>query len=299
MNWLSGLLGSILVRRKSKSNESNIIEYPTSWRIVPILGILVFVIILLLPIFLPEFINQDSVFFFVFFFVSIIIVFTYFTVYLFIWKVEVSDSYFLFSRAFRKQQKIAYDNIEMRDVSSGYRFYIDNKHILSISFYQDNYRLLDKAIRSYQKLNKIKIKKEITNILKPIQGLWFLPFVSLIIVFIPTIGIYLDEGLSKGFYISLPFHLITIFIFLFMANWKIVFKDGIITKTTIFGNKKTYEVQYVTYVVSQRFMNPDDTTLYFKGKKIAFIMGNVNNRSELLEYIDHFNKFEKSSDLED
>ncbi|MBU1093240.1 MAG: hypothetical protein KKH01_02125, partial [Firmicutes bacterium] len=107
MNWLSGLLGSILVRRKSKSNESNIIEYPTSWRIVPILGILVFVIILLLPIFLPEFINQDSVFFFVFFLVSIIIVFTYFTVYLFIWKVEVFDSYFLFSRAFRKQQKIA------------------------------------------------------------------------------------------------------------------------------------------------------------------------------------------------
>ncbi|MBU1092988.1 MAG: hypothetical protein KKH01_00850 [Firmicutes bacterium] len=205
MNWLSGLLGSILVRRKSKSNESNIIEYPTSWRIVPILGILVFVIILLLPIFLPEFINQDSVFFFIFFFVSIIIVFTYFTVYLFIWKVEVFDSYFLFSRAFRKQQKIAYDNIEMRDMSSGYRFYIDNKHILSISFYQDNYRLLDKAIRSYQKINKIKIKKEITNILKPIQGLWFLPFGSLIIVFIPTIGIYLDEGLSKGFYISLPF----------------------------------------------------------------------------------------------
>jgi hypothetical protein len=299
MNWLSGLLGSILVRRKSKSNESNIIEYPASWRIVPILGILVFVIILLLPIFLPEFINQDSVFFFVFFFVSIIIAFTYFTVYLFIWKVEVFDSYFVFSRAFRKQQKIAYDNIEMRDVSSGYRFYIDNKHILSISFYQDNYRFLDKAIRSYQKLNKIKIKKEITNILKPIQGLWFLPFGSLIIVFIPTIGIYLDEGLSKGFYISLPFHLITIFLFLFMANWKIVFKDGIITKTTIFGDKKTYEVQYVTYVVSQRFMNPDDTTLYFKGKKIAFIMGNVNNRCELLEYIDNFNKFERSLEVDD
>lgn len=299
MNWLSGLLGSILVRRKSKSNESSIIEYPTSWRIVPILGIFVFVIISLLPFFLPGFIDQDSVFFFISFFVCIIIIFTYFAVYLAIWKVEVFDSYFLFRRAFRKTLKISYDNIEIRDVSSGYRFYIDNKHILSISIYQDNYRLLDKAIRSYQKLNKIKIKKGITNILKPIQGLWFLPFGSLIIVLIPTIGIYLDEGLSKGFYISLPFHLITIFLFLFMANWEIVFKNGIITKTTILGNKKTYEMQYVTFVVSQRFMNPDDTTLYYKGKKIAFIMGNVNNRSELLDSINHFNKFDRSSGVED
>jgi hypothetical protein len=159
-----------------------------------------------------------------------------------------------------------------------------------VSYLQDNYRSLDKAIRTYQKNNNIKIVKSVKNVLKPIQGLWFLPIASLVIIFIPTISIYVDEGLSTGFFISLTFHMITIFLFLYMANWKIVFKDGILAKTTIFGVNKTYEMKYVTYKVSQRLMHPDDTRLYYKDKKIAFIMGNVNNRSELLESIDHINR---------
>jgi|GEM_PF-7001652 hypothetical protein len=290
MNWLSGILSSILVRRKSSDNNSNTIVYPLSWIVFPTIGFVFFGILLGVFIFIPDFIDQSNIVFVFIFFFGIIIAFIFLSIYIARWKVQVFDSYCIYTTALKKTRKIAYDHIESRDVSSGYRFYIDNKHIFSVSYLQDNYRSLDKAIRTYQKNNNIKIVKSVKNVLKPIQGLWFLPIASLVIIFIPTISIYVDEGLSTGFFISLTFHMITIFLFLYMANWKIVFKDGILTKTTIFGFKKSYDIKHITYTVSQRLMHPDDTRLYYMNKKIAFVMGNVNNRSELLETIDHFNR---------
>jgi len=291
MNWFSGLLSSILTRRKSVDNGKNVIEYPVLWKAIIFVAALVFLVTSIIVIFLPNiFADTDTKIFVISVSLLLTVALIYFFLYLLFWKVEVFDSYFLHSRAFRSKTKIAYDNIELRGSSSGHRFYIDNKHILSVSYLQDNYRLLDKAIRKYQKDNKIRITKKVTNVLKPIQGLWFLPFVSLIIISIPTISIYLEEGLINNFYISLPFHLITIYLFLFMFNWKISFENSSLTKKSTFGYKKVYDMKYISYKTLEGSLHPDDTRLYFQNKKIAFIMGNVNNLRELIEAIDNEKK---------
>jgi hypothetical protein len=282
MRWLSGLLSSIFLKRKSKEDNSNVILQPKQWCSILFLLSYVMIALLVFSIFAPGnvFTSNDDRISLIIFSIGTWVFDMILCYYLLTWRIEVFDSYFIFRTMFKKK-KISYDNIEIRKSNSGYRFYDDNKYLVGTSFLQDNYRLLDKVIREYQKDNKIRISKKITNVLKPVSGLWFLPFASLIIISIPTISIFLEDGMTFNFYISLSFHLITMYLFLYMSNWTISFKKGELTKRSIFGFKRSYDLNDVRYKITQFFGNPNDTMLYYKDKRIALILGNTNNLCEL------------------
>lgn len=285
MKWFSGLIASRLLKRKSKIDESNILRQPQAWGVTIFLLSFVCIAILLLAIIFPNIFGgkEESVGIIVFFGVIFLpVMFLY--AYLMIWKVEVFESYFKFRSIF-KNKKISYDNIEVRDVSSGFRFYDNNRHLLSISYLQDNYRLLSDAIKKYQKDNKIKIEKSVTNVLKPIQGLWFSAILLLFLTIFVTVAILIKDGTSTVFYKSLPFNLLSILIILYMINWKIEFNDDFLIKRSIWGWSKKYALKDVTFLQRQFFGNPNDTKIYYKNKKIAFIMGNTNNLYELQSVI--------------
>ena len=290
MKWFSGSIVSKLLKRKSKVNESNVIRQPKSWSMIIFLLSLVLVVILLLAIIFPSIFGgkEDSL---IMIHISgvMILLFMLFYAYLVLWEVEVFDSYFRFKSIF-KNKKISYNNIEVRDVSSGFRFYDNNKHLLSISYLQDNYRILSDAIKKYQKANKIKIKKSITNVLRPIKGLWLSAILMFFITILITVIIFIEDGINTAFYISTPFNILPILILLYMINWEVKFDDNHLIKKSIFGVTKKYVLEDITFLERQFFGNPNDTKIYYKNKTIAYVMGNINNLQELQEAIKVRNK---------
>lgn len=282
MRWLGGLVSSILLRRKSKEDDSNIILQPKQWSMILFVLSFVMIALFLFSILAPNefFASNDDRIGLVISSICLWLLNMVLCYYLLIWKIEVFDSYFKLRTIFKKKT-ILYDNIEIRDFNSGYRFYEDNMHLVSISYLQDNYRLLSDTIKKYQKVNKIKVKKTNTNTLYGFRLLWIPATLLLILTIFTSTVIFIYEGVGFEFYIALPFNLLPIFTILCVINCKIEFNETHLIKRSIFGFKRNYVLTGVSYKIKQFFGNPHDTILYYRNKRISFILGNTNNLFEL------------------
>jgi len=290
MSWFSGFIASKLLKRKSVENETNLIRQPKLWSNSILALSVVWILLLLSPLIAPEiFISSDDIIGIIIFSSIMLLAFLFFYIYLIVWKVEIFDTYFKFRSIFTRKQ-ISYNNIEIRNVKSGFRFYDNNKHLLSVSYLQDNYKKLRQSIYIYQKANKIKINKSISNVLKPISLLWISTSLLLLLTLLTPVFILMEEGLNTAFYISLSANIISILLVLYMSNWRIDFDEKYLTKRSIWRLSKKYKIEYITYLEHQFFGHPEDTIIYYKNKKIAMIMGNVNNLQELKSVIDNKTK---------
>ncbi|CDR30910.1 Uncharacterised protein [Acholeplasma oculi] len=65
-----------------------------------------------------------------------------------------------------------------------------------------------------------------------------------------------------------------------------IIDEKYLTKRSIWRLSKKYKIEYITYLEHQFLGHPEDTIIYYKNKKIAMIMGNVNNLQELKSVID-------------
>lgn len=266
----------------SNKDSSNVIKQPRIWGFVILASLFVFIIILLILIFKPGliYINKEDILIMVILLSSIIILFLLLISYFYTWEVRVYDDYFTYRSIF-KTKRFYYNNIEVRHIGYSYKFFQDNKHITSISYLQDNFKLLVDTIEQYQKDNKIVVNKTVSNIIKPIMILWFPVILFLLLTVFVSMMLLIDYGLGDAFYISLPFNLLSLICFIYMINWKIEFNETSVIKTSLIRTKKTYKLNDVTYKVKQFFGNPEDIKLYYNNKVIARILGNSNNLSEI------------------
>ena len=72
------------------------------------------------------------------------------------WKIEIMEEAFVFQNTFGKRKTYRFSEVEVKELSRCTRFYRNGKHIVGISFLQDNCDALEKAIYKYRKEEKKK-----------------------------------------------------------------------------------------------------------------------------------------------
>lgn len=72
------------------------------------------------------------------------------------WKIALDDDCFYFTNTIGIKKRYRYDEIRIKYIRAGYRVYKGKRHIVGISYLQENYDALDKAKRAYDKSKKVK-----------------------------------------------------------------------------------------------------------------------------------------------
>lgn len=70
------------------------------------------------------------------------------------WKIVIEEDCFYFTNTFGIKKQYRYDEIRIKYIRAGYRVYKGKRHIVGISYLQENYDALDKAKRAYDKSKK-------------------------------------------------------------------------------------------------------------------------------------------------
>ncbi len=70
------------------------------------------------------------------------------------WKIVIEEDCFYFTNTFGIKKQYRYDEIRIKYIRAGYRVYKGKRHIVGISYLQENYDALDKAKRTYDKSKK-------------------------------------------------------------------------------------------------------------------------------------------------
>jgi hypothetical protein len=76
------------------------------------------------------------------------------------WEIQVYENEFVFRNMWRISRTYYFDDIAVSELTSATRFYKKGKHIVGISFLQDNWDCLQNAIKAYRK-EQNKIEKAI------------------------------------------------------------------------------------------------------------------------------------------
>ena len=91
---------------------------------------------------------------------SILIIFSIlFSLFVFLqlnWRIEIREDEFEYRNLFRRKKVYKFSEVEVKELSRCTRFYRNGKHIVGISFLQDNCDALEKAIYKYRKEEKKK-----------------------------------------------------------------------------------------------------------------------------------------------
>jgi hypothetical protein len=66
------------------------------------------------------------------------------------WKIEVGETEFTFTNTFGRKRTYQYSDVEVRNLKACTRFYHKGKHIVGISFLQENFDALEDAIFAYR-----------------------------------------------------------------------------------------------------------------------------------------------------
>lgn len=72
------------------------------------------------------------------------------------WKIEIMKESFVFQNTFGRKKVYKFSEVEVKELSRCTRFYRNGKHIVGISFLQDNCDALENAIYKYRKEEKKK-----------------------------------------------------------------------------------------------------------------------------------------------
>ena len=79
------------------------------------------------------------------------------------WKIVVNEDEFVFRNIFGKKRVYKYADVSVKQLSRCTRFYQNEKHIVGISFLQDNWDCLEKAIQAFNRRQKISHKAKKKN----------------------------------------------------------------------------------------------------------------------------------------
>ena len=135
-------------KKAAKINEddsvSNIIKQPKLYLGVGIVGVVVFTAGGILAFLTDPEPYYISVFPMVLLSIAIIFVAA-------LWKIEIKDDEFTFRNMWGIKRTYKYNEVTVRQLERSTRFYRRGKHIVGISYLQDNWDGLQKAIKKYQK----------------------------------------------------------------------------------------------------------------------------------------------------
>ena len=156
----------ILIKTKKievESKDANTIKQPTSYLWAGILTVTIGLALSLLALFMPDdmIANYDEteywvryILFAIFFVISILC--SSFIFFQLNWRIEIREDEFEYRNLFRRKKVYKYSEVEVKELSRCTRFYRNGKHIVGISFLQDNCDALENAIYKYRKEEKKK-----------------------------------------------------------------------------------------------------------------------------------------------
>lgn len=148
---------------KGRRTPDNIIIQPKCYLVIGILSIVFWTVIVLMVFFLPE--NKIANYeegmrlpYALLFSTFLLVPSIFLTMYMANWKIEIQEDRFTYRNMWRVKKTYLYDDVTVKQLSRCTRFYYHKKHIVGISFLQDNCLALEDAIMSYQ-YKKSKAKK--------------------------------------------------------------------------------------------------------------------------------------------
>ena len=156
----------ILIKTKKievESKDANTIKQPTAYLWAGILTVTIGLALSLLALFMPDdmIANYDEteywvryILFAIFFVISILC--SSFIFFQLNWRIEIREDEFEYRNLFRRKKVYKYSEVEVKELSRCTRFYRNGKHIVGISFLQDNCDALENAIYKYRKEEKKK-----------------------------------------------------------------------------------------------------------------------------------------------
>lgn len=134
--------------------ESNIIRQPKMFLYVGVPGLIVFFALAFFVLFAPSSMIADydddmrapyAVLFFIFCLPYLILL-----LFRFVWRIEAKEESFIFRNVFGKKKEYKYDDINIKSTLQGTKIYINDKRILSISYYHENWYALEYRFALYK-----------------------------------------------------------------------------------------------------------------------------------------------------
>ncbi len=134
--------------KKDIIKKTNVIRQPILYLYAGIAGITLFTLLSLYFLFiqkeLPSFIIM----------IVLDIPYIFIMLFQFFWKIEVNNDSFNYRNMFGKIKEFKFEDIQVKEIGKGTRIYINGKHIVGISYLQDNWNCLKDAFELYNESKK-------------------------------------------------------------------------------------------------------------------------------------------------
>lgn len=282
MNFFSGILAKMVVKRKGKNNGSNTIIYPFGDLIaaaIECFGFLfVYLFLLAIGLFSPAAIaenDENTILQLTIIFVPFIIFSFVFLLYLIRFKVTVNEDNFVYINLFKKTKTYYFKDVYITPVVQTHRCYLGDKLVVKISLRLDNAELLYDKIKAYQKENGIKPKNQKTGEIKR-TVIW----IAFSVIYFALSAII---NAVSYFYVdwwkwTLLCHAPNLIFIVYNILWKVTFDYGTMTKRSLFGLKR-YNLNELRFTISK------NTAFYkiYRGKKLVAVVFAVEYNSDLVE----------------
>ena len=160
------LVFKILIRTKRikiNSEEKNVIRQPSVYFWAGIITVPIGISLSLLALFMPgEMIANYTeteywvryILFAVFLVISILC--SLFIFFQLNWRIDIREDEFEYRNLFRRRMVYKFSEVKVKELKSCTRFYCNGKHIVGISYLQENYDALENAIYKYRREEKKK-----------------------------------------------------------------------------------------------------------------------------------------------
>lgn len=222
--------------------------------------------------------DENTILLFSIIFIPFILFAVILTLYVAKFKIIVKKDSFIYINLFKRTKTYSYDNVYSTLIGGrSYHCYQNGKRIVIISFLLNNCDLLHKSIEDYQKKNKITPKDEHNGVIKRTK-LWVvisLCYFVLCALINLICGYFYD---AWWWYFTLLCHIPNLPFIASCLAWKITIRDGVLTKRSLFGNKR-YNIEELTYTANSTFVL---YKIYRGEKRIAFVLA-VEYDSSLIE----------------
>ena len=165
------ILIKLFIDKKMSSDRTksigalNVIRQPKAFLFVGVAGLIVFSALAFFVLFAPASMLADfdedmrvpyAVLLFVFCLPYVI-----FLLFRLIWRIEVKEDSFMFRNVFGKKKEYGYDDIVVKQTRQGAKIYLNDKRIVNISYFFENWFAFETALSFYKsKKDNIEIEQE-------------------------------------------------------------------------------------------------------------------------------------------
>lgn len=132
---------------KKNDNCNNIIRQPKLYAIVGIGGLMIFTSG-------AAYAFVDNAWPYAIIILLIVPLYLFFVLLRINWKIEIFADEFEYTNLWRKKRKYKFQEVKVKQLSRSTRIYKNEKHLVGISYLQDNWSALETAIYRYKKLHE-------------------------------------------------------------------------------------------------------------------------------------------------